>query len=118
MVSGLFSAKGESCYSLLLPIPLHTTIFHRLSPFLSLVLAGHLLTLHDMLSQTPLYVPANSTLVVNMWRQTDGRKVWYEWLVESFLDIGNDAKGTGSKGQRIRLGSSELHSSVGNACLM
>ncbi len=34
--------------------------------------------------QTPIYAPSASELVVNMWRQTDDRKVWYEWIVEVF----------------------------------
>ena len=46
---------------------------------------------------------------ISMWRQTDDRGVWYEWLVEVFE--------SGGKGKR-RLGMSELHSSRKNACLM
>jgi protein arginine N-methyltransferase 5 len=46
---------------------------------------------------------------VSMWRQTDDRKVWYEWLVESFVTI---------SGRRVRLGISDLHSSKKNGCLM
>ena len=65
--------------------------------------------------QTPIYVPDNAALTVSLWRQTDGRKVWYEWMVESwgwtFLLAHRDS-------QRVRLGVSELHSSVKNACLM
>ncbi|EDN02978.1 hypothetical protein HCAG_00842 [Histoplasma mississippiense (nom. inval.)] len=34
--------------------------------------------------KTPLTVPANSEIVVTMYRQTDNRKVWYEWIVEVF----------------------------------
>ncbi|KAK2746344.1 methyltransferase protein [Myotisia sp. PD_48] len=34
--------------------------------------------------KNPLYVPENSELVVTMFRQTDDRKVWYEWMVEVF----------------------------------
>jgi protein arginine N-methyltransferase 5 len=37
-----------------------------------------------------------------MSRQTDGRKVWYEWLVEAFVI--NEAK------KRIRLGMSDVGS--------
>jgi len=61
--------------------------------------------------QTPLYVPDGSELEVSMWRQTDGRKVWYEWMVESFATLG------GSQ-MRRRIGSSELHSSINNGCLL
>ncbi|KAL8831835.1 MAG: hypothetical protein Q9170_005131 [Blastenia crenularia] len=35
--------------------------------------------------KTPLYTPSSSLLTVTMRRATDGRKVWYEWMVESFL---------------------------------
>ena len=53
--------------------------------------------------------------MVSLWRQTDDRKVWYDWMVESWgftFVLGE----TGS--QRVRLGVSELHSSVKNAILM
>lgn len=56
-----------------------------------------------------MHLPANSTLQVSMWRQTDDRKVWYEWLAESFMEI---------NGQRVKLGVSELHSSASSGCLM
>ncbi|PVI03847.1 protein arginine N-methyltransferase HSL7 [Periconia macrospinosa] len=59
--------------------------------------------------RTPMHLPANSTIEVSMWRQTDDRKVWYEWLVESFITL---------NGQKIRLGVSDLHSSKSNGCLM
>ncbi|KAL8647777.1 MAG: hypothetical protein Q9226_006291 [Calogaya cf. arnoldii] len=36
--------------------------------------------------KTPLYIPDSSSITVTMRRCTDGRKVWYEWMVESFLD--------------------------------
>lgn len=59
--------------------------------------------------QNPMQLPPNSEVEVTMWRQTDDRKVWYEWLVESYIRIG---------GQRVRLGVSDLHSSKSNGCLM
>ncbi|OAG12489.1 Skb1 methyltransferase [Paraphaeosphaeria sporulosa] len=59
--------------------------------------------------RTPVHLPSNSELEVSMWRQTDDRKVWYEWLVEAFATVG---------GQRIRLGVSDLHSSKSHGCLM
>lgn len=31
--------------------------------------------------RTPIYVPANSTLEVNFWRNCTPQKVWYEWAV-------------------------------------
>ncbi|KAH6614823.1 arginine N-methyltransferas-like protein [Boeremia exigua] len=57
----------------------------------------------------PMHLPAGSELEVSMWRQTDDRKVWYEWLVESFMTV---------NGQRIKLGVSDLHSSISSGCLM
>ncbi|KAL8850378.1 MAG: hypothetical protein Q9221_004698 [Calogaya cf. arnoldii] len=36
--------------------------------------------------KTPLYIPDSSSLTVTMRRCTDARKVWYEWMVESFFD--------------------------------
>ncbi|RYD39610.1 MAG: hypothetical protein EOP85_15655, partial [Verrucomicrobiaceae bacterium] len=59
--------------------------------------------------QTPMHLPAGSEVEVSMWRQTDDRKVWYEWLVESFMTV---------NGQRIKLGVSDLHSSKSSGCLM
>ncbi|KAF2260816.1 Skb1 methyltransferase [Lojkania enalia] len=59
--------------------------------------------------RSPLHLPADSVVEISMWRMTDDRKVWYEWLVESFLVV---------EGRRIRLGASDLHSSRGNGCLM
>ena len=44
-----------------------------------------------------------------MWRQTDDRKVWYEWLAETFIT---------ANGQRVRIGVSELHSSKSSGCMM
>lgn len=69
--------------------------------------------------QTPLYIPAQSMIEVHMWRQTDDRAVWYEWLVEVWEEggvDGDDAKKKGRKGKK--LGMSELHSSRRNGCLM
>ncbi|KAG0035126.1 hypothetical protein BGZ82_005404 [Podila clonocystis] len=31
--------------------------------------------------KTPLYIPAHSQVVLDFWRLTDTRKVWYEWRV-------------------------------------
>ena len=53
--------------------------------------------------QNPLYFPDDSELEVSIWRQTDDRKVWYEWLVEVFAMIGPN--------KRMRLGMSETGSS-------
>jgi protein arginine N-methyltransferase 5 len=61
----------------------------------------------------PLSFPDESELVVSMWRMTDDRKVWYEWLVETFAVIDN-----GKGRRRVRLGASELHSSKKNGCLI
>jgi len=59
--------------------------------------------------KTPVSFPDNSELKISMWRMTDDRKVWYEWLVESFVII---------DGRKLRLGVSGLHSSKKNGCLM
>ncbi|KAF2094784.1 arginine N-methyltransferas-like protein [Rhizodiscina lignyota] len=59
--------------------------------------------------KVPLYIPDDSELQVSMWRQTDDRKVWYEWIVESFVNVG---------GKKMRLGMSDLHSSKKSGCLM
>ncbi|KAF9586506.1 hypothetical protein BGW38_003420 [Lunasporangiospora selenospora] len=36
--------------------------------------------------KTPLYVPAKAQVVVDFWRLTDSRKVWYEWRVTCKLE--------------------------------
>ncbi|CBX92914.1 similar to protein arginine N-methyltransferase [Plenodomus lingam JN3] len=59
--------------------------------------------------KNPMQLPANSEIEVSFWRQTDDRKVWYEWLIESYMTI---------NGQRIRLSVSDLHSSKSNGCMM
>ncbi|KAF2772727.1 protein arginine N-methyltransferase [Teratosphaeria nubilosa] len=60
--------------------------------------------------KTPLTVPEGAEMVVKMWRQTDDRKVWYEWIAEMF--VRSQGKG------RRRVGMSDLHSSRANGCLM
>ena len=60
--------------------------------------------------QNPLYFPDDSELEVSIWRQTDDRKVWYEWLVEAFAIVGLE--------KRVRLGMSEAGSSRKIGCLM
>ncbi|KAI9834136.1 MAG: methyltransferase protein [Phylliscum demangeonii] len=82
--------------------------------------------------KTPLYFPDHSELVVSVWRQTDDRRVWYEWLVEAFAVLPphqpqqhqqhqlqlQQQQQQQNDGQRVRLACSELHSSVRNGCLM
>lgn len=83
-----------------------------------------------------------------MYRQTDNRKVWYEWMVEVFKLEGTHSTGVASphrsrdttpvmmsggrvtspgpaigKSQRkdhrrLRVGMSEMHSSIKDGCLM
>ena len=60
-------------------------------------------------SQTPMYLPDNCELDVSMWRRSSERKVWYEWMVEGYVRAGQ---------RSFPLGSSELHSSKKNGCLM
>ena len=64
--------------------------------------------------RTPVYIPDNAMLSVDIWRQTDDRKVWYEWMVESWgwnLMIGGEKK-------KVRLGGGEVMSSFKGGCLM
>ncbi|KAJ5488920.1 hypothetical protein N7539_003810 [Penicillium diatomitis] len=94
--------------------------------------------------KTPLNVPDNGEVVITMYRQTDDRKVWYEWMVEVYAlertataaawvaspattgarsgSPGTDASGAKSSNQasfrRVRVGMSELHSSIKDGCLM
>ncbi|CAK3871551.1 arginine N-methyltransferase [Lecanosticta acicola] len=59
--------------------------------------------------KTPIFIPNDSEIEVSIWRQTDDRKVWYEWFIEVFKTV--DKK-------KMRLAVSELHSSAKNGCLM
>jgi protein arginine N-methyltransferase 5 len=64
-----------------------------------------------------------------MWRKTDDRRVWYEWIVDVFISAGpppapgtgtasSKAKGTTTRARKVRVGGSELHSSEKDACMM
>lgn len=55
----------------------------------------------------PLYVPAGAELDVHLWRLTSGRKMWYEWSVEVFLNISVPAVG-GVGGSTSRPASTQL----------
>ncbi|KAJ5313516.1 uncharacterized protein N7443_000400 [Penicillium atrosanguineum] len=98
--------------------------------------------------KTPLNVPDNGEIVVTMYRQTDDRKVWYEWMVEVFAlertslapslttpamsgarsvspsvaslkGKDNIQRGSPRSGyRRVRVGLSDLHSSIKEGCLM
>ncbi|KAK5018144.1 hypothetical protein LTR16_001775 [Cryomyces antarcticus] len=74
--------------------------------------------------KTPIHLPSASELEVSMWRQTDDRKVWYEWMVEAYVSIGDAGNSNNGKrqasgnGRRMRLACSELHSSWKAGCLM
>ncbi|OAL64734.1 protein methyltransferase [Trichophyton rubrum] len=62
----------------------------------------------DMISWFPIYFPL----------KTDDRKVWYEWFVEVFMHQSGIGLRGGSQPKRIRVGMSDLHSSIQDGCLM
>ena len=68
------------------------------------------------MEQIPLYIPDASTLTVSIFRATDNRKVWYEWMVESWSTMMGGIGG-GEK-RRVRLGASEVGSSKNGGCMM
>ncbi|KAF3914031.1 hypothetical protein AA313_de0200099 [Arthrobotrys entomopaga] len=90
--------------------------------------------------KTPMPVPDNSEVQVSFWRTTDGRKVWYDWMVETFgfvyepndptpastaamrssLAFTNDQIGiqNGYDRKRFSIAASEICSSRKNGCLM
>ncbi|KIY01211.1 uncharacterized protein Z520_02763 [Fonsecaea multimorphosa CBS 102226] len=37
--------------------------------------------------KTPIFLPDNSEVSLTMWRKTDDRKVWYEWLVDVYIRL-------------------------------
>lgn len=75
----------------------------------SLAIRNPYLTAIDSSSQTPINIPENAEAEVSMWRQTDDRKVWYEWVIEVFIRL---------NGKKMRVAMSDLHSSRKNGCLM
>ncbi|OBT90511.1 hypothetical protein VE02_01171 [Pseudogymnoascus sp. 03VT05] len=60
--------------------------------------------------KNPLHVPDDAEVEVSIWRQTDDRKVWYEWIVEAFIMTGPR--------KRLRVGISDVGSSRKQGCLM
>lgn len=73
---------------------------------------------------TPLYITEGSEVDVSMWRLTDGKRVWYEWTVESYYKPGVGALGTAlmspataaqspKQRRRVRTGMTELHNGNG-----
>ncbi|KAF3925796.1 hypothetical protein ABW20_dc0101935 [Dactylellina cionopaga] len=87
--------------------------------------------------KTPMPVPDDSEAHVSFWRNTDGRKVWYDWMVETFAfvpdPLGPSAASTQISTQatndstaaignyikkRILIAASEICSSRKNGCLM
>ena len=79
----------------------------------------------EMISWFPIYfplkqavfVPDQGEVVVDMWRRTDERKVWYEWKIDVFVLVGGEGE-RGGRRKRVRVGGSEVHSSEREACLM
>ena len=63
--------------------------------------------------KTPVYAPDHSSLTISMFRATDNRKVWYEWMAEVWSNNPAVAGGSG-----FRLGVSELGSSKEKGCMM
>jgi type II protein arginine methyltransferase len=59
----------------------------------------------------PVWFPDESECVVNLWRREDGRKVWYEWMVEAWIRVADGKK-------MVKVGGSEVHSSEKEGCLM
>ncbi|EWC45687.1 hypothetical protein DRE_05248 [Drechslerella stenobrocha 248] len=80
--------------------------------------------------KVPMPVPDRSETQVSFWRHTDGRKVWYDWMVETFAFItppgavlaaaSMDPQAAESipVNKRVLIASSEIHSSKKNGCLM
>ncbi|CAF9939700.1 MAG: methyltransferase protein [Alectoria fallacina] len=68
--------------------------------------------------KTPIYTPDASTLTVNIFRATDNRKVWYEWMVEAWSNLMGGGVGSGAEKRKIRLGVSEVGSSKKGGCMM
>ncbi|EPS35134.1 hypothetical protein H072_11565 [Dactylellina haptotyla CBS 200.50] len=88
--------------------------------------------------KSPMAVPDNSEAQVSFWRNTDGRKVWYDWMVETFgfiyeptgastskipsqgVAFASDQMATqgGFAPKRVQIAVSDILSSKKNGCLM
>lgn len=103
------SAKMMSWFPIFFPLKV---IFSFLSVFILYGLSDN----KTYYEQTPIYTPDNAELSVSISRCTDNRKVWYDWVVESW---GYNNLIGGEK-IRIRLGGGEVGSSkVGvGGCVM
>lgn len=58
----------------------------------------------------PVFLGDGTEVDVSMWRTTDERKVWYEWMMEVYVKTG--------QGKRIKIGGTDVHSSEKEGCLM
>ncbi|EMR11168.1 hypothetical protein PNEG_00762 [Pneumocystis murina B123] len=60
--------------------------------------------------KTPLYVPSGSHVDLYFWRQTDSKKVWYEWLAEVYI-ISSDTQNNEPlhDSNRIKIGMTGIH---------
>lgn len=68
----------------------------------------------------PLYMPSDSELRVSIWRQTNGKKVWYEWLAEGFLPIPTSLRASGAAKDTgeitlVKIGQTSLHNPNGRS---
>ncbi|KAK6349511.1 methyltransferase protein [Orbilia brochopaga] len=79
--------------------------------------------------KTPMPVSDRAEVQVSFWRITDGRKVWYDWMVETFAFIPDpktslalmstdSSAGVIPLNKRVLVATSEIHSSKKNGCLM
>lgn len=60
--------------------------------------------------KVPLYVPSNSQIDLYFWRQTDAKKVWYEWLTEVYMVSSNVQNYKDiHDSDRIKIGMSDIH---------
>lgn len=74
----------------------------------------------DMLSWFPMWFPISSPLYltegtevdISMWRLTDNKRVWYEWLVETYYKA-PPTSATSKHRRRVRTGMTELHNANG-----
>ncbi|KAK6506732.1 methyltransferase protein [Arthrobotrys musiformis] len=83
--------------------------------------------------RTPMPVPDDSEAQVSFWRHTDGRKVWYDWMVETFsfvlssidggitsspMTVESQKSSSNYSRKRVPIAVSEICSSKKNGCLM
>ena len=112
------SPKMMSWFPIFFPLKVSSAFSVCFPSLFNLTFLGYCSRNTDSDTQTPIYTPDASTLTVSIFRATDNRKVWYEWMVEAWSNLINGGIVGGAEKRKIRLGVSEVSSSKKGGCMM